>query len=104
MTKMDELLENEAFTNVPNIADTIEGTVVSASRREVRIDIDGLTVGIVRGRELFSESEQYNNLEPGQRVEATVIDLENENGEMELSFKYAGEAGLGVDTRNVHDR
>lgn len=89
---MDELLENEAFTNVPNIADTIEGTVVSASRREVRIDIDGLTVGIVRGRELFSESDQYNNLEPGQRVEATVIDLENENGEMELSFKYAGEA------------
>lgn len=89
---MDELLEHGGFTNVPDVGDTITGSVVSASRREVRIDIDGLTVGVVRGRELFSESEKYSGLKPGDRVDATVIDLENENGEMELSFKYAGEA------------
>jgi len=91
-TKMDELLEHGGFANVPDVGDTIKGTVVSASRREVRIDIDGLTVGIVRGRELFAESEKYSSLKPGDTVEATVIDLENENGEMELSFKYAGES------------
>lgn len=89
---MDELLEHGGFTNVPDVGDTITGSVVSASRREVRIDIDGLTVGVVRGRELFAESEKYSGLKPGDRVDATVIDLENENGEMELSFKYAGEA------------
>ena len=85
-------MESAAQINVPAVGDTVKGTIVSASRREVRIDIDGLTVGVVRGRELFSESEQYSKLKEGDEIEATVIDLENENGEMELSFKYAGEA------------
>ncbi len=91
-SKMEALLEGGAFLNIPNIGETVSGTIVTASRREVRIDIDGVTVGVVRGRELFAESEKFSNLKPGDRVEATVIDLENENGEMELSFKYAGEA------------
>lgn len=90
MSKMAQLLESNELA-VPELGDTVTGTVVFASNREVRIDIGGFTVGVIRGRELFSESELYSGLEPGQPVEATVIDLENENGEMELSFKYAGE-------------
>lgn len=89
-SKMAALLEKNELA-VPALGDTVTGTVVFASNREVRVDIGGFTTGIVRGRELFSESELYSNLEPGQPIEATVIDLENENGEMELSFKYAGE-------------
>ena len=88
---MAALLENEGAMIAPKVGDTVVGTVVFASNREARLDIGGLTIGVVRGRELFAESEIYGNLEPGQEVEATIIDLENENGEMELSFKYAGE-------------
>lgn len=87
---MESLLEKQEL-EIPELGDTVKGTVVFASNREVRVDIGGLTTGIIRGRELFSESDLYSGLEPGQEVEATVIDLENENGEMELSFKYAGE-------------
>ena len=39
---------------------------------------------------MFTESQEYANLKPGDEVEGTVIDLENENGEMELSFRVAG--------------
>jgi len=93
VSKMEALLdENPDFIFVPSVGDTISGMVVSSSRREVRIDIGGMTTGVVRGRELFSESDVYANLKKGEQIEATVIDLENENGEMELSFKYAGEA------------
>lgn len=87
---MAQLLEKDERV-VPQLGDTVTGTIVFASNREVRVDIGGFTTGIVRGRELFAESELYNRLTAGQPVEATVIDLENENGEMELSFKYAGE-------------
>lgn len=85
----EKLLETESFTP-PQIGDTVEGTVISASKSEVKLDIAGVIVGVVRGKELYRESPEYANLKPGDTVEATVIETENENGEMELSFSYAG--------------
>ena len=90
--QMEELLKDGSFLSMPQVVDTVSGTVISASRREVKIDIGGLLIGVVRGRELFAESSLYSTLKVGDTIEATVIELENENGEMELSFKYAGEA------------
>ena len=84
------LLAAQSF-NVPKVGDIIKGKVVSIEKGEVHIDIENLTTGVVRGRELFSESSEYGNLKVGDEVEATVVDLENENGEMELSFRIAGE-------------
>ncbi len=92
VSRMEELLKDGSFLSMPQVADTVSGTVISASRREVKIDIGGLLIGVVRGRELFAESSLYSTLKVGDTIEATVIELENENGEMELSFKYAGEA------------
>lgn len=88
-TNFEKLLEQEMFA-VPQVGDTVEGTVVSASKAEVKLDIGGVITGVVRGKELYRESPDYASLKPGQMVEATVIETENENGEMELSFSYAG--------------
>ena len=87
---MKKLLNEKEFLNIPKITDVVKGTVISASKNEVKIDIPGYNVGIVRGRELFEESAEYSKLKPGDEVESTVIELENENGELELSFRYAG--------------
>lgn len=76
--------------NFPKLGDLVKGQVISTDKNEVRVDIEGVTAGIIRGRELFAESREYATLKPGDAVEATVIDLENENGEMELSFRTAG--------------
>ncbi|MBI2484936.1 S1 RNA-binding domain-containing protein [Candidatus Uhrbacteria bacterium] len=84
------LAENEAYLLFPKLGDIVKGKVVSANRREVRLDLSGVAVGVVRGRELFAESEEYASLEPGNEIEATVIGLENENGEIELSFRFTG--------------
>ncbi len=86
-----KLLENEKYTKFPKIGDVIKGTVVNSSRNEVRLDIDGIKTGVVRGRELYNESDEYGSLKIDDSVEATLIELENENGEMELSFRYAGQ-------------
>lgn len=74
----------------PKSGDIVKGTVISVDKNEVRIDVQNLTTAIVRGREMFNESREYADLKKGDEVEATVIDLENENGEMELSFRIAG--------------
>ena len=45
---------------------------------------------MIRGHELFTESREFANVKLGDEVEATIIEQENENGEMELSFRSAG--------------
>jgi len=79
------------YLKLPKVGEVIKGNVINASKAEVRLDIDGIKTGIVRGRELYNESEEYGHLKINDNVEATVIELENENGEMELSFRYAGQ-------------
>lgn len=86
-----ELLSSGEYTTLPGVGDVVSGTVISNSRREILLDVNGLTTGVIRGRELFAEASEYRNLKTGDTAEATVIDQENENGEMELSFRFAGQ-------------
>jgi len=76
--------------NVPKAGDVVKAKVISVDRGEIHLDIDGLTTGVVRGEELFAESREYAGLKVGDEVEATVLEVENENAEMELSFRSAG--------------
>ena len=85
-----KLLDKENI-KIPQAGDIVKGTVLSASKAEIRLDIDGIASGVVRGRELYFEAEEYANLKPGDVVEATVVEEENENGELELSFRSAGQ-------------
>lgn len=87
--KFEELLQ-DYFAKVPQIGDLVKGTIISIDKGDVRIDINGMIVGVVRGFELFAESKEFSDVNVGDEVEATVIEEENENGEMELSFRVAG--------------
>lgn len=85
-TKKDYL---QLVNALPKANDLIEGKIIEIGRDGVYLDINGLTTGIIRGPELFDESGEFSNLKKGDKVTATVIDLENERGLMELSFRYA---------------
>lgn len=83
-------LLRDHISKIPKVGDIIQGKVISIESGAVRLDVGGLTTGVIRGRELFTESREFSNLHIGDEVEATVIESENENGEMELSFRSAG--------------
>lgn len=85
-----KLLEKDD-TRIPQLGDIVKGVVITASKSEVKLDIDGILMGIVRGPELYSEVPEFANLKPGDEIEAAVIDEENENGELELSFRTVGQ-------------
>ena len=87
---MAKLLEDKQLFNLPKVGDLVKGTIISAGKSEVYIDLGGIATGVVRGRERYDEADEYRNLQPGAEVEATVLEAENENGEVELSFQYAG--------------
>jgi small subunit ribosomal protein S1 len=89
-SELKKILATGEFTKIPKVGDIVKGKVIDVSKSELRLDIEGLTTGIVRGREFYDESDEYSDIKVGDEVEATVIELENENGEMELSLRFAG--------------
>ncbi|MFB6182170.1 MAG: 30S ribosomal protein S1 [Candidatus Magasanikbacteria bacterium] len=88
--KFEELLD-EYFAAIPKPGDRVTGEVISVDHNSVRVDINGVMTGVVRGPHLFRESREYGDVDVGDTVEAVVIEQENEEGEMELSFREAGQ-------------
>ncbi|MFA5129858.1 MAG: S1 RNA-binding domain-containing protein [Patescibacteria group bacterium] len=80
------IADHNELVAFPKAGDVIKGVVIAVGRNEVRIDVNGVAIGIVRGPEL----ESGVVLHVGDEVEATVIELDNEVGEIELSLRGAG--------------
>jgi len=89
-SEFSKLLEKDNI-KIPQVGDIVKGTVVAASKAEVKLDVNGVLMGIIRGPELYNEVEEFAGLKPGDEIEAAVIDAENENGELELSFRLVGQ-------------
>ncbi|MDD4443487.1 MAG: S1 RNA-binding domain-containing protein [Patescibacteria group bacterium] len=85
-----KLLERDEI-KIPQVGDIIKSKVITASKSEVKLDVNGVLIGIVRGPELYNEVSTYADLKPGDEIEAAVIDEENERGELELSFRLVGQ-------------
>ncbi|MFH1425950.1 MAG: S1 RNA-binding domain-containing protein [Candidatus Kerfeldbacteria bacterium] len=101
-SEMEKLLEEHEEIALPNVNDVVEGVVISAQNNEVYIDLGGLASGVVRGPELVDESGVFTDLKPGEKVMATVLDLENETGVMELSFREAGHKKAWDELERMH--
>jgi small subunit ribosomal protein S1 len=84
------LLNSSDQPKFPKVGEVVEGKVIALSKSEIHLDIGGILTGVVRGKELIDESGETASLKIGNLAKATVLDLENENGEMELSFRLAG--------------
>lgn len=101
VSEFSQLLEEGNYLNFPTAGDVITGTVIGTGRREIRLDINGIATGVIRGKEIFSEAAEYANIKLGDLVEATIIEAENENGEMELSFRFAGQQKAWEEIRRL---
>lgn len=83
---MDELLAKEGDSIKQAVAgDTVDGTVLSVKKHEILIDLGAKGVGLVPRR----EASFVRNLEVGQKVTASVIDPEMEDGYVLLSLRKA---------------
>ena len=71
--------------------DVVEGMILSVGKYEVYVDVPGVGIGVVRGRELYDDEQVLSALKLGDKVYASVIDIENRDGNIELSFRKAGQ-------------
>ena len=81
---MDDLLKEESAAGLENGA-TIEGTVLSLKKHEALVDLGAQGVGIVPRREIGFN----RNLKEGDKVTASVIEVELDDGYSLLSLRKA---------------
>ncbi len=88
---MNDLLQQGVEIKVLKVADVVPGKILSVGKNEVYVDVEGYGVGVVRGRELYDDEATLSSLKPGAEVFASVVDVENKEGNIELSFRQAGQ-------------
>lgn len=102
--KQDELknlILNKNFTNIPKIGDIVRGTIISLGKNEIKVDLPNFKPGVIYGVELGDYKSLYPDLKVGDEIEATVIDLENDRGFVELSLRFTGEQKVWEDLEKL---
>ena len=98
---MEALLK--AFTgNVfvkPN--DIVDGTVLEKRGGRLYVDLGSSGAGIVYGREYMVAQDVIKGLNIGDRVSAKVVEVDNDDGYVELSLQEAGNEKRWVDLKKM---
>jgi len=84
---MESLLEKNPV-KIPQIGDVLEGTVMDITSNSLLLDLGALGTGVVLGKEI-KDGLALNKVKKGDKVGATLVDFENEDGYIELSIREA---------------
>jgi small subunit ribosomal protein S1 len=98
---MEQLLDSTEM-RFPKVNDVVEGTVIEVSSNAIYLDIEPFGTGIVLGREI-KDGMGSAKLKEGSKVSATIIDLENEDGYIELSVREASYEKAWEDIESKRD-
>lgn len=90
-SQMQQLLEADEKKDL-HLDELIEGIVVAIEGTSVYIDLPGYGTGIIFGREFMNSKDIIKNLSLGDTIKGKIVDLENEEGYIELSLKEARQA------------
>ena len=93
-TKTENLIMEELLKTRPKvffkIGDLAEGAVLAKEGARLYLDLSGYGTGIIYGKEYLNAKDLIKNLEVGDKITAKVVELENNDGLLELSLREAG--------------
>ena len=98
---MDDLLKTLGTGTLLKIGDIVQGTVVDKRGGRLFLDLGGSGIGVVYGREYMHAQEIAKSLVTGDTVSAKVIELDNDDGYIELSLQEAGREKRWVDMKRM---
>lgn len=87
MADLLALAENKMV--IPRKGDAVEGVITSIGKKSLTIDIGAKTEGIVTDKEFESATDYVSDLKVGDKIEAIVISVENDQGQVMLSLRKA---------------
>jgi small subunit ribosomal protein S1 len=80
----------------PKTGAIVEGQVIGLGRSAIYFDLGPIGTGIIYGQEFFQSKNVLKDLKKGEKLFAKIVDLENEEGYVELSLSEADrEMGWG---------
>src|SRR3989344_7168939 len=86
---MDTLFRQISGWRIPRVGDIVEGTVIKKPGSAVFVDLR-FGMGIIYGREYQDGKDILKQKNVGDTLVAKIVELENEDGYIELSIKEAG--------------
>ncbi len=88
---MEELMKSSPPVFRPRPGELVEGSVVYKGKNKILIDLNGVTTGIIAGRELRDSFNTFRELQEGMDVAALVLEEENDEGLVVLSLRMASQ-------------
>jgi small subunit ribosomal protein S1 len=85
---MGKLLKDKPL-EMPEVGDVLNGVVIDVSPHSVLLDLGVFGTGIVLGKDTKDGLRDNKKLKIGDKVTATLLELENEDGYIELSIREA---------------
>ncbi len=76
----------------PALEELVEGPVIAVDKAAVYIDLTPYGTGIIYGREYIAVRDLIKKTNVGDIIKAKVVDVENDDGYVELSLKEAKQA------------
>lgn len=102
---MEELLKSDLAPEIvlPEPGTIVDGTVITINKKDVLVDLGGISVGIIAGKEAVDSAGTINDLEEGVEVSAFVLEQENEEGLVVLSLRKASQKRTWNRFIEIHD-
>ena len=85
----------------PQLEALVEGPVILIEKSSVFIDLSPYGTGIIYGREFINAKDIIKKINLGDVIKAKVVDIENEDGYVELSLKEARQAVIWSDAERA---
>ena len=96
---MEDTVENLILNSIvdrsksrPELDALVEGPVILIEKSRVFVDLSPFGTGIIYGREFQNAKDIIKKINLGDVIKAKVVDVENEDGYIELSLKEAKQA------------
>jgi len=87
---MKEMIEKNNLLKPPKVGEIIQGKIISKRKASIFLDLGKWGTGIIYGKEFYEAKDKLKDLKIGDSVFAKIVDLENEEGYIELSLSKAG--------------
>ena len=99
-----QIKDNPALMPILKAGDLTEARLVEKLGKMAYFEIPRIGTGIIYGVELLNAKDVLKRLNPGDSVNARVVDPENEKGYIELSLSEAGKQRAWAEIKEIKDK
>jgi small subunit ribosomal protein S1 len=88
-SEMENLLNSKVAPKLPKVGEITEGKIIEIGSNVIYVDLGAIGTGVIYGygKGILGSLSTLKDLKPGDSISATIVDLENEDGYVEMSLK-----------------